>query len=125
MQWSGGYLGDPDEGGTDPSSFFVQPTGTAYDEQFAWFTSGMPYERLDAAEIVTDSAASDPRTVPALVDRLRHDPQPGVRKMIACRMLSLLTDHPDVVSALRETAAGDSDIGVRWAARYALRLSGH
>jgi hypothetical protein len=107
MHWGTGYLADPDDGGADASSFFVQPEGTSYDEQFAWFTSAMPYMRLDAAEIVTDCAASDPRTVPALVDRLRHDPQPGVRKMIASRMLSLLTDYPDVVSALQVTAASD------------------
>jgi HEAT repeats len=127
VNWSGagGYLGDRDDGGARTSSFFVRPTGSSYDEQFASFTSGMPYERLDAAEIVTECAASDPRTVPALVDRLRHDPQRGIRKMIASRMLCLFTDHPDVVAALQVTAADDSDTGVRWAARYALRLSGH
>ena len=125
MQWAGGALADPDAGGADASSFFVQPMGTSYDEQFASLTSSMPYERLGAAEIVTGCAASDPRTVPALVDRLRNDPQPGIRKMIASRMLSLLTDHPDVVPALEVTAAGDGDTGVRWAARYALRLSSH
>jgi len=34
----------------------------------------------------------------------------------------LFTDHPDVMPALQLTAAGDSDTGVRWAARYAMRL---
>jgi hypothetical protein len=124
-QWAGGYLGDRDDGGASMSSFFVQPTGSSYDEQFASFTNGMPRQRLDAAEIVTERAASDPRTVPALLDRLRHDPRPGIRKMIASRMLCLFTDNRDVVPALQVTAAGDSDTGVRWAARYALRLSGN
>ena len=120
----GGNLGDPDDGAASTSSFFVRPTGSSYDEQFASFAEGMPYQRLQAAEIVTECAASDPRTVPALLDRFRHDPQPGIRKMIASRMLCLFTNHPDVVPALQEAAAGDSDAGVRWAARYALRLSG-
>jgi HEAT repeats len=124
-QWVSGYLGDRDDGGTSMSSFLVQPTESSYDEQFASFTESMPYLRLDAAEIVTECAASDPRTLPALLDRLRHDPQPGIRKMIASRMLCLFTDHPDVVAALQAAAAGDSDTGVRWAARYALRLSGN
>jgi hypothetical protein len=60
--------------------------------------------------------------VPALLDRLRSDPQREIRKMIASRMLYLFTDHPDVVPALQEAAAGDGDAVVRWAARYALRL---
>jgi len=38
-------------------------------------------------------------------------------------MLCLFTYHPDVVPALQKAAAGDGDPGVRWAARYALRLS--
>jgi HEAT repeat protein len=124
-QWAGGYLGDPDDGGATTSSSFVRPTGSTYDEQFASFANSMPRRRLDAAEIVTECAASDPRAVPALVDRLRHDPQPGIRKAIASRMLCLFTDHPDVVPALQQAAAGDRDTGVRWAARYALRQRGH
>jgi HEAT repeats len=124
MHWGTGYLGDPDNGGADASAFFVQPMGSPYDEEFASFASAMPFKRLDAAEIVTECGADDPRTVPALVDRLRHDPQPDVRKMIASRMLGLLTDHPNVVSALQVAATGDGDTGVRWAARYALRIGG-
>jgi hypothetical protein len=45
-----------------------------------------------------------------------------IRKLIASRMLPLLTSHPDVVPALKEAASGDNDTGARWAARYALRL---
>jgi len=99
--------------------------GSTYDEQFARFTEGVPYARLHAAEIVTECAARDPRTVPALLDRLRRDPEPATRKAIASRMLCLFTDHPDVVPALQEAAAGDRDTGVRQAARYALRQSRH
>jgi hypothetical protein len=78
--------------------------------------------RLGAAEIVTECAATDPRTLAALVDRLGRDPNLWVRKLIASRMLPLMTDHPDAISALK-AAAGDVDTGVRWAARYALRIA--
>ncbi len=70
-------------------------------------------------------APSDPRTLHALVDRLGKDPNPMVRKLIASRMLPLMTGHPDVISPLEAAAAGDHDTGVRWAARYALRLAAH
>ncbi len=48
-----------------------------------------------------------------------------VRKLIASRMLAVLADQPGVISALDTAAAGDHDPGVRWAARYALRLAAH
>jgi hypothetical protein len=35
------------------SAFFVQPTGSSYDEQFASFTDSMPWLRLQSAELVT------------------------------------------------------------------------
>jgi hypothetical protein len=110
--WQGGFLGDRDDAGASTSSFFVRPAESTYDDQFARFTESVPYKRLHAAEIVTECAASDPRTVPALLDRLRHDPQPAMRKAIASRMLCLFTDHPDVVPALQQAAAGDRDTGV-------------
>ena len=122
MRWSRAFSpGPPDAGGAAATSWFVQPAGTEHDEAFAWLTSGDPGQRLDAAEIVTAEAPDDPRTVPALLDRLSDDPNPMVRKLIASRMLPLMTSHPDVISALQSAAASDHDTGARWAARYALR----
>jgi HEAT repeat protein len=100
---------------------FVRPAGTGHDAAFAWFASGDPRLRLAAAEIATERAPGDPRTLAALTDRLRNDPNPMVRKLIASRMLVLLTERPGVTAALHAAAAGDDDTGVRWAARYALR----
>ncbi len=76
----------------------------------------------DAAGCITVNALTDPRAVPALVDRLERDPSPFVRKQVASRMLTLLAHDPHVRSALQASAAGDEDPQVRWAARYALRL---
>ena len=125
MQWAGAdaSLFEPDEGGADPSASFVRPTGSPFDETFADFTSHMPNHRLQAAEHVALCAQSNPRAMPALLDRLERDPNPKVRKLIASRVLPLLAHDPQVRSALHVTAAGDADTGVRWAARYALRLT--
>ena len=65
---------------------------------------------------------SNPRTVPALVDRLEHDPSPFIRKEVASRMLTLLAREPLVRSALQASAAEDEDRMVRGASFYALRL---
>jgi hypothetical protein len=95
--------GGPDGGGAATTSWFVRPAGTAHDE------------------IAASEAPGDPRTPAALVDRLSQDPNPMVRKLIASRMLPLLTSHSEVISALQAAAAGDTHTGARWAARYALR----
>jgi hypothetical protein len=122
MRWSRAFgPGGPDGGGAAASAWFAQPAGTEHDEAFAWFASGDPGQRLAAAEIATECAPSDPRIVAALVDRLGSDPDPMVRKLIASRMLPLMTGQPGVIAAL-QSAAGDADTGVRWAARYALRV---
>jgi len=123
MRWSRAFgPGGPDGGGAAASSWFAQPARTEHDEAFGWFASGDPGRRLAAAEIVAEWAPSDPRTLAALLDRLGADPNPMVRKLIADRMLPLMTDQPGVIAAL-QAAAGDGDTGVRWAARYALRLA--
>jgi hypothetical protein len=125
-RWSRAFSpGNPDDGGAAASSVFVQPAGTGDDDVFTWFTSGDPQMRLDAAEIVTARAPGDPRTVAALVDRLGNDPNPMVRKLIASRMLAVLAGHPGVISAMETAATDDHDTGVRWAARYALRLAAY
>jgi hypothetical protein len=112
----------PDGGGADPGAWFVAPAGTAADEDFAAFTSGVARLRLTAAENVAEAALGDPRAVAALLDRLACDPAPLIRKRIASRMLTLVAGDPLVRAALAETAACDEDPLVRWAARYALRL---
>ena len=125
MRWSRAFSqGGLDAGGAAATSWFVQPAGTEHDEAFAWFASGDPGQRLAAAEIVTAEAPDDRRAVPALLDRLTDDPNPMVRKLIASRMLPLMTSHPDVISALQAAAVSDRNTGARWAARYALRRAG-
>lgn len=67
-------------------------------------------------------ALGDPRAVPALLDRLEHDPSPVIRKLVASRMLTRLAQQAGVRAALQAAAADDHDPGVRWAVRYALRV---
>jgi hypothetical protein len=110
--------GGPDGGGAATTSWFVRPAGTAHDEAFGWLASADPSERLAAAEIATSEAPGDPRTPAALVDRLSQDPNPMVRKLIASRMLPLLTSHPEVISALQAAAAGDTHTGAGQIARH-------
>ena len=66
---------------------------------------------------------SDPLTVAPLVDSLENDPNPVVRQMSA-REIGFLP--PALVDrlALEEAASFDEDHQVRWAARYALIVSG-
>jgi HEAT repeat protein len=78
--------------------------------------------RLYAAKWVAAHALSDPRALPALLDRLEHDPAPVIRKVVASRMLTRLADQPQVRAALQAAAASDHDPLVRWAARYALHV---
>lgn len=112
----------PGGGGASQSAWYLQPAGTDADTSFAQLASGIAHDRLDAAGCITVNALTDPRAVPALVDRLERDPSPFVRKQVASRMLTLLAHDPHVRSALQASAAGDEDPQVRWAARYALRL---
>ncbi len=112
---------DPDGSGADLSAWHVRPIGSQHDEAFAWFTSAEPRRRLGAAYIAA-SVPSDPRSISALLDRLRNDADPVVRKLIASRMLPPLARDQQVRSALQATAANDPHPGVRWAGRYALRL---
>jgi hypothetical protein len=65
--------------------------------------------RWEAAKGVTETELSNPRTVPALVDRLEPDPSPLIRKEVASRMLTLLAREPLVRSALQASAAEDED----------------
>jgi hypothetical protein len=67
-------------------------------------------------------AADEPPPAGLLLDLLEHDPSPAVRAQIASRQLPRLGQDPQVLAALRASAAGDQDFVVRWAARYALRL---
>lgn len=113
-----------DAGAAGPAAWFLQPAGTAADEAFTdLFTSAEPADRFDAAEIAAVDAPDDPRTVPAVIDRLEHDPSPHIRKLVASRVLPLLAQDPRVLAALQAAADNDDTYGVRWAARYALRIS--
>jgi hypothetical protein len=112
---------EPDGGGADPAAAYVRPRGSEYDEVFAGFASSRPDDRLDAA-YGTTMAPADPRTVPALLHHLEHDPAPVVRKLIASRVLPSHGFDPRVAAGLRRTAELDAHPGVRWAGRYALRI---
>ncbi|MGO8886944.1 MAG: HEAT repeat domain-containing protein [Streptosporangiaceae bacterium] len=113
---------EPDGGGADPSAWYVQAAGTSADEFFADFASDIALYRLQAAQCVAEFGLADTRAVPALVDRLEHDPTAWVRKHVASRILTLLKDDPRVEPALRASADSDEDPVVRWAARYAMRV---
>jgi HEAT repeats len=112
----------PDGGSADDSVWYLQPAGTDADSLFAQLASEITHDRLDAAGCITVDALTDPRAVPALVDRLQRDSSPHVRREIASRMLTILARDPHVRAALQASAADDEDPQVRWAARYALRL---
>jgi hypothetical protein len=112
----------PDGGGAARDAWYLQPAGTEADESFAELASDITRDRQDAADYVAEHALSDPRAVPALVDRLERDPSPVIRKEVASRMLTLRARAQVVRSALQASAAEDEDPMVRWAARYALRL---
>jgi hypothetical protein len=112
---------EPDGGGSAPTAAYVQPLGTDHDWAFANFTSNQPSDRLNAA-YGTVQVPDDPRTVPALLDHLEHDPNPLIRKLIASRILVTHSVDLPITEALSRTAECDPHSGVRWAGRYALRL---
>lgn len=117
---------DLDAGDTDgvvPITWLLQPAGTAADGWFANLASTESLIRFEAASHLAVHASTDPRTVPALIDRLERDPDPEVRRLVASRVLPVFPRHPRVNAALQATAEGDNSYGARWAARYALRLS--
>ena len=105
---------DPDGGGAEPAATFVQPLGTSADRHFAEFASDRPSDRLYAA-YATARVPDDPRTLPALLDRLEHDPNPVVRKLVASRVLITHGGDAQVTEALGRTAGRDPHPGVRWA----------
>lgn len=122
------FLGPPaigpayDGRGADLAAWYVQPTGSEFDWAFAQFISPDSTTRLAGVETVARLAMNDPRAVPALLDRLKHDPSPHIRCTICYRVLTPLAHDERVRPALRKVAGEDRDCQTRWAARYALRL---
>ncbi len=112
----------PDGGAADRTAWYVRAAGTEADPSFADLASDIARVRLGAAQDVAGYALGDPRAVPALLDRLEHDPSPVIRKMVASRMLTPVAYDTRVRAALQAAADADHDPGVRWAARYALRV---
>jgi hypothetical protein len=111
----------PDDGGAEPTAWYVQPAGASYDWAFEYLTSAEPYHRLYGLSHLV-GAPDDPRTVPALLHHLEYDPDPVVRESVAARVLTRFGQDPQVPAALRGLAAGDPVKGVRWAGRFALRV---
>ena len=100
------------------------PHGARRVKLFAEFGDGDEITRYTAVELIGETAIEDPRAVPALLERLEHDPSQPVRLM-AARGLRPLARLAAVRQALQQAAAMDEDVEIRWAARYALRLTGH
>jgi hypothetical protein len=106
----------------DEITWVLEPAGTPADEWFAKLATEDEAGRTDGLRMISREAADDPRTLPVLLDRLEHDPSRLVRQYAA----DLLTPHARteaVRRALRDAAAQDEGMEVRWAARYALRLA--
>jgi hypothetical protein len=106
----------------DELAWALQPTGQPADEWFARLASESSAERGDALRMITEKSADDPRCRAVLLDRLEHDPSYGVRRY-AAKLLTTVNADQSVRQALRDAAAFDEDLEVRWAARYALRLT--
>jgi len=116
---------DPDYGDTDevdPVAWLLQPAGTEDDSEFADLASSDFLSRFEAARYLAVNASDDPRTVTAVIDRLQRDPHPEMRRLVASRVLPLFPRDQRVLAALQAAADNDDSYGVRWAARYALRL---
>ena len=111
-----------DTDGGFPLALLLQQAGTEEDGWFDNLASPDLLIRFEATRHLAVHAAADPRTVPALIDRLERDPESEVRRLVASRVLPLFPDDPPVLSALLAAADRDHSYGVRWAARYALRL---
>ena len=112
---------EPDAGGSAPVAAYIQPRETQYDWAFAAFASHRPADRIHGA-YGTALAPDDPRTVPALLSHLEHDPDPVVRMLIASRVLTTHRGDSRVIEALDRTVGSDAHDGVRWAGRFALRV---
>jgi hypothetical protein len=80
------------------------PAGRASDPLFSHLDDDDAYSRRIALEYISERAAGDPRTVPVVLDRLRHDPAPGVRERAAL----LLRPHAHVVQ-VREQLENAAD----------------
>jgi len=116
---------DLDVGDTDggyPLAWLLQSAGTENDGWFDNLASTDMLIRFEATRHLAVHAPADPRTAPALIDRLERDPEPEVRRLVASRVLPLFPGDPRVLPALQATADRDNSYGVHWAARYALRL---
>jgi HEAT repeats/Domain of unknown function (DUF4304) len=132
----------PDPGATWPRAFAPEPGPAARgatgpnlgpltwplrrtgerDNLFADISDPDEHVRAGAVSDLGISASEDARAVPALLNRLQHDPSPPVRSA-AAGALRPLAGQPQVYAALRAAADQDEDHEVRWGARYALRLA--
>ena len=101
----------------DPISWLRQLAGTEDDGGFAELASSDWLIRFEAARHLAVNASDDPRTVPALIDRVERDPHPEVRRLVASRVLPLFPRDQRVLAALEAAAGRDNCYGVCWAAR--------
>jgi HEAT repeats len=102
-------------------SWALRHTGER-DDLFAALSDRDGHVRAGAASDIGATASGDARAVPALVNRLEHDPSPAVRSA-AARALRPHAAQPQVYAAFRAAADEDEDHLIRWEARYALRLA--
>ena len=104
-----------------PITWPAARTGRPADELFADLADRDWDARLQAAFDIGNQALGDPRAVPALMNRLEHDPSPLVRTR-AAMALRPVASQEQVRQAFQAAARHDEDRDVRWAARYGLRL---
>ena len=94
-----GYDGPPGLGAIE---WALQPTGQPADKWFARLNQENDASRHDALRMLTEEAAEDPRRLPVLLDRLAHDPSPGIRQYQQACLLPSPPTRPHA-RALQET----------------------
>ena len=104
-----------------PLTWLLRRTGQR-DGLLAGTTDPDELVRAGAVSGLGGAAGRDADVTAALLRRLEHDASPNVR-LGAARALSPLAGQPQVRAAFRAAAAEDEDLNVRWAAKYALRLT--
>jgi hypothetical protein len=106
----------------EPIAWALEPTGRSSDRLFAELNDEHAFSRGICLDEISE-LADEPRAVPVLLDRLQHDPSPGVRERCALLVASRAHESP-IRQVLQSAAERDQDVQVRWASRYAMMQVG-
>jgi hypothetical protein len=106
----------------EPIAWALEPAGRSSDRLFAALNDDHAFSRGTTLREISE-LADEPRAVPVLLDRLQHDPSPGVRERCALLLSSRAHEAP-IRRALQSAADRDQDVQVRWASRYAMTQAG-